>query len=137
MLGKEPGFGLNNFNGPKYNSETETIANAILNLLFGKPGFFPSMPDLGINIQQYLYLFEDEFDADVLKAKIVSQCSEFKQFVDDGSLQVILSSYMKKPMLLIVLPMIIENTKENLAIAITHDEHGNITYNYMFAEDSE
>lgn len=136
MTGKEPGFGLDNFNGPKYHNETETVANAMLNLLFGKPGFFPSMPDLGINIQQYLYLFEDSFDVDVLKAKIIAQCSQFSQFIDDGTLEIVMSSYMNKPLLLIVLPMVIKNTKEHLAIAVTHDAHGNITYNYQFAQDA-
>lgn len=135
MAGKEPGFGLDNFDGPKYYNETETIANGLLNLLFGKPGFFPSMPDLGINIQQYLYLFEDEFDVDVLKAKIISQCSYFSQFVDDGTLQVTLTPYLNKPMLLLVLPLVIKNTKEHLAIGITRDDTGKVKYNYVFAQD--
>lgn len=135
MAGKEPGFGLNNFEGPKYSNESETIAHAILNLLFGKPGYFPSMPELGINIQQYLYSFQDDFNVDVLKAKIASQCSEFAGFVNDGTLDVIMSSYQNKPMLLIVLPLVTQNTKENLAIAITNDGNGNISYNYQFTQE--
>lgn len=135
MAGKEPGFGLNNFEGPKYSNETETIAHAILNLLFGKPGYFPSMPELGINIQQYLYSFADDFNVDVLKAKITSQCSEFSGFINDGTMDVIMSSHQGKPLLLIVLPLVTQNTKENLAIAITKDDSGNILYNYQFAEE--
>ncbi len=53
-------FGVDAFNRAKYKNETETIATAILNLLFAKPGYFPSMPDLGINIQNILYSFWDE-----------------------------------------------------------------------------
>lgn len=134
---REALFGLDNFESAKYSNETETIANSILNLLFGKPGYFPSMPELGINIQQYLYSFWDEVDTDFLKAKIISQCSTFREFVNDGTLDVIKSSYKKKPLLLIVLPLVVKNTKENLAIGIRQDEHGTVSYNYQFVEETD
>ena len=132
MIGKEPSFGRDVFHGAKYHNETETVANAILNLLFGKPGYFPSMPELGINIQQYLYQFWDEVDPNLIKARIVSQCTFFQEFVDDGTLNVIKSSYQKKPMLLVVLPVVIKNNTEHLAIAITQGSDGNIHYNYEY-----
>ena len=43
----EPSFGVDSFNKAKYKNETEAIANSILAVLFGKPGYFPSMPELG------------------------------------------------------------------------------------------
>lgn len=137
MFGKEPGFGVNNFDQAKYNNETETVAHGFLNLLFGKPGCFPSMPEWGINIQQYLYAFEDQFDIDQLKAKIASQCSAFAEYINDGTLDIIMSSYKNKPMLLIVLPLVVKNVKEHLAIGVTEDSNGNIVYNYTFAQDYE
>lgn len=136
MLGKDPSFGLDEFQGPKYHNETETVAFSILNLLFGKPGYFPSMPDLGIDIQQYLYSFWDEVDVNMIKAKIIAQCSYFKEYVDDGSLDVIKSSYQKKPLLIIVVPVIVKNTVERLAIAITGNGDGGLTYNYQFVSQS-
>jgi hypothetical protein len=137
VAGKEPSFGTNSFNQAKYKSETETVVNSILALLFGKPGFFPSMPNLGINIQNTIYMFWDEINTDIIKAQIVSQCSEFKQYVDDETLDVIKSSYNKKPLLLIVLPVKIIDSKQNLVIGITQDENGNTTYNYVFEETVE
>lgn len=134
MAGVEPSFGINSFNQAKYKNETESVANAILTLLFGKPGFFPSMPNLGINIQQTLYMFWDEIDPDIIKAQIVAQCSAFKQYVDDGSLDVIKSSYQKKPLLLITIPVQIKNIKQTLAIGITQNENGEVKYNYVFDE---
>ena len=53
----EPNFGLDDVGKAKQLNETEALANAILNLLFGKPGYFPSMPNLGINIQSILQSF--------------------------------------------------------------------------------
>ena len=134
MLGKEPSFGTSLFQGPKFHNETETVAFSILNLLFGKPGYFPSMPDLGIDIQQYLYSFWDELDVNVLKARIIHQCSYFREFIDDGSLDVIKSSYQSKPLLLITVPVILRDVKANLAIAVTQDENGAIRYNYQFID---
>lgn len=131
MAGIEPSFGVNSFNQAKYKNETETIATSILNLLFGKPGYFPSMPNLGINIQDTLYAFWDEIDPVAIKAQIITQCQGFKQYIDDGSLDVIKSSYQNQPLLIIVLPVQIKEIKKHLVIGITND-NGDIKYNYVF-----
>ena len=57
---KEPAFGLDNFGKPKILKDTEAFATTVLMILFGKPGFLPSLPDVGMNIQQYTYAFFDE-----------------------------------------------------------------------------
>lgn len=134
MAGIEPSFGVNSFNEAKYKNETETIANAILALLFGKPGFFPSMPNLGIYIQNTIYMFWDEIDPEVIKAQIISQCSAFQSYVNDGSLDVIKSSYNNQPLLLVVIPVQVQESRENLAIAITQTANGETLYNYVFEE---
>ena len=136
MAGLEPGFGINSFNRAKYKNESETIANAFLNLLFGKPGYFPSMPNLGLDIQSKLYSFWDELDTDVLKASIVSQCSAFKEYINNNSLDIIKSSYNNQPLLLIVIPVEVNMSKSNLVIGITMDDSNSIVYNYQFDESS-
>lgn len=134
MAGVEPSFGMNSFNQAKYKNETETVANAIVNLLFGRPGYFPSMPNLGINIQNTLYMFWDDINEDVLKAQIAAQCSVFREYIDDGSLDVVKSSYNGEPLLLIVVPVQINHSKETLAVGITQNANGEIAYNYVFDE---
>lgn len=131
MAGKEPGFGMNSFNKAKIRNETETVANAIINLLFGRPGYFPSMPDLGINIQQTIYMFWDEIDPDMIKAQIAVQCNAFKEYIDTNELDVIKSEYNGQPLLLVVIPIQTKNIKESLAIGITQDKQGNTVYNYV------
>ena len=132
MAGVDPQFGLNSFNQAKYSNETETIAHAVLNLLFGKPGFFPSMPRLGINIQDTLYMFWDEISPIEIKAMIAAQCSAFRQYIDDGSLDVRKTYTPKKhePLLLIVVPLQIKNSRENLIIGVTTNENGEVVYKY-------
>lgn len=128
----EPNFGLDNFGRAKYANETEAIANAVLNLLFGKPGFFPSMPNLGINIQEILYSFWDDVDTSALKARIAEQCSEFADYINAGSLDVQKTMHNNQPLLLIVLPTKVIDGKETLSIGITQDKNGNTTYNYVY-----
>ena len=137
LSGIEPSFGVDTFNEAKFKNETQTVATDILALLFGKPGYFPSMPELGINIQETLYMFWDELDETALKAQIAAQCEEFSEYIDDGSLDVIKSSYNDQPLLLIVIPVQIQYKKENLAIGVTTDENGNIIYNYVYQENEE
>lgn len=128
----EPNFGLDDFGRAKYLNETEALANSILNLLFGKPGFFPSMPDLGINIQSILYSFWDEVNVDQLKGEIVTQCQSFSQYIKTGELDVIKTYNNSQPLLLIVLPTKILDGKQNLSVGITQDKNGNIAYNYVY-----
>ena len=128
----EPNFGLDDFGRAKYLNETEALANSILNLLFGKPGFFPSMPDLGINIQSILYSFWDEVNVDQLKAEIVTQCQSFSQYIKTGELDVIKTYNNSQPLLLIVLPTKILDGKQNLSVGITQDKNGNIAYNNVY-----
>ena len=130
----EPSMGINAFNKAKYKNKTETVAKAFINLLFGKPGYFPSMPHLGLHIQDRLYSFWDEVDEDQIKAEIRTQCDAFGDYIDDGSLDVIKTSYNKEPMLIIVVPVQVIDIESHLAIGITSDEFGNISYNYEFVE---
>ena len=128
----EPNFGLDDFGKAKYLNETEALAHAILNLLFGKPGYFPSMPNLGINIQSILYSFWDEINVDQLKAEIVDQCQSFSEYIKTGELDVIKTYNNGQPLLLIVLPTKILDGKKSLSVGVTQDKSGNVSYNYVY-----
>ena len=134
MAGLDPELGSNAFGKAKYKNETEAIANAFLNLLFAKPGFFPSMPKLGLDIQSRLYAFWDEVDETSLQIEIEAQCKTFKEYIDDGSLQVLKTTYNRNHLLLIVVPVQVINTIEHLTIGISTDGEGNVSYNYIFEE---
>lgn len=45
---------------PKVISTFEMCVNIILTLLFMKPGQYPSIPELGINIEQYIHSYSDD-----------------------------------------------------------------------------
>ena len=135
MTGKEPGMGLNSFQKAKYKNETETVAASILNLLFGKPGYFPSMPTLGINIQNYMYAFWDDIHPEAIKSEIARQCSAFSEYIQSEELDVQKMMYKGNPVLLIVIPVQIKQSSQTLGIGLGKDANGNITYNYTMLED--
>ena len=128
----DPQFGVDSYNRTKVLSESQTIVYNILTLLFGKPGFYPSIPQLGMNIQQYLYSFEDNFDTSALKSQLAVQCRDFIDAIYDGSFDIIKSSYNDQPLLIFVIPTIITNTETNLLLGITLTTTGEYRFNFTF-----
>lgn len=133
----DPGFGVDSFNNPKVLSEAETIKNNILTLLFMRKGSYPSIPELGIGIQDYLYQFFDDIDTEDLTHKIASQCTEFIPSVSSGSLKVKKTHQRTSngpvPVLLIVVPASIENNEKSLVIALATTSNGDIEVATDFA----
>ena len=126
-----PTFSVNNYNRPKVLTELESYVNDILMLLFGKPGFYPSIPSIGMNIQQYLYMFEDEINVDEIKTTLAEQCKEFLPELQTGELDVIKSQYNGNTLLIFKLPIINDTNQNSAAIGITTNEKGELIYNFV------
>ena len=61
---------------PKVISSFEMCINIILTLLFMKPGQYPSIPDLGIDIEQYLHEYSDNKGIpNIITNKLNEQCN--------------------------------------------------------------
>lgn len=64
---------------PKVITSFRSCVNAILFLLYLKPGQYPSIPELGINVGQYLYSYADDKSiAMEIKQKLIDQCNAIK-----------------------------------------------------------
>ena len=124
----DPVFGLDNYKKPKMLTEMETYVHNFIMLLLGKPGFYPSMPHLGIDIQQYLYELEDDFDPQYLKSEIVAQCRDFLPFIKEGTFEISSTSYDGKLLLLFFLPSIDDKTDLPITVGVTTNESGNVLY---------
>lgn len=59
-LGYDALLDVDEFSKPKVVSTFQLCVNAILTLLFMKPGQYPSIPDLGIDIESYLHEYADD-----------------------------------------------------------------------------
>ena len=102
-IGYDLSFGVNDFNEPKLTSEIETLRNVLLFVLFARPGQYPSIPKIGMDIEQYLYSFYDELDEEDLKSQIISQCSMLGQYISDNTISIKKVQYNKQPSLTITL----------------------------------
>lgn len=64
---------------PKVISSFELGVNSILTLLFMKPGQYPSIPDLGIDIESYLFEYADDPHVpSAIKEKLTDQCNRLE-----------------------------------------------------------
>ena len=70
-------FSLNNFNEQKIYTGAMAYAHKIKNLLFMRPGDFPSMPEMGINIQSIRYQSLDDLVAGELREKLSDQITKY------------------------------------------------------------
>ena len=131
MAKVDPTYGVNEFNKTKVLSETETYVNNILTILFGKPGFYPSIPTLGMDISQYLYKFEDAINVERIKAILANQCSEFLPLVESGDIDIIKTTYMGRSMLIFQLPVIIDKTQIAVALGVTLNAKGQMVYKFQ------
>ena len=125
-------FGVNDFNRPNVLSEVDTEVHNILAILFGKPGFYPSIPKLGMNISQYLYKFEDEIDPKAILAELASQCRDFLPEIQSGDIDVQWVTSNGRRFLVFTLPVILSERSTTIALGITKDQtSGEIRFNFI------
>jgi len=131
---KEVDFNLNNFGEPQTYDSAESLAKVLLNLFLLKPGSLPSLPHVGINIQQYLYNLDDGIDVDGLKNKIYNQCPQLVPHIALGEVRVFITPYKNYSVLIVSVPIAIDDKKETILYGFGRDEKGNLLFNFQFQE---
>lgn len=133
----DPCYGVDAFNKPKILTEAETYVKNILMILLGKPGFYPSIPKLGMDITQELYKFEDEINTDYLKATLVSQCEEFMPLIENESMDILTTVYQGNTMLIFQLPVIIDKNNIALILGVTINTKGQLVYQFTANDEKQ
>lgn len=100
-IGYDTTFELNEFNEPRIRSEIETLKDVLLFVLFSKPGQYPSIPSIGMDINHYLYEFYDEIDIDDLISDLTTQCEMLGAYISAGSINIQKLKYRDQPSLII------------------------------------
>lgn len=78
-LGYDVLMGVDAYNKPKVISTFDMCVNAILTLLKMKPGQYPSIPDLGIDVEKYLHEYADDPNIPgEIKSKLMDQCNRLQ-----------------------------------------------------------
>jgi hypothetical protein len=132
-IGQEVLFGLDNFHKPKMLSLKDTVAQQIINLLLMRPGNLPSLPHIGINIEQYMYRLQDDFDPEEIKQKIYNQCSELLSYISLGEVQIFITIYKGKDLLIVAIPIVGFGETENLLVAFSSSQN-DVNVAYQFEE---
>lgn len=127
----DPTFSVNDFNKPKMLSTLETYVYNIMMLLFGEPGFYPSIPSIGMNIKQYLYKFEDDINTIEIKSELARQCREFLPEIVSGDLDVTVKTLNDRPILIFQLPIIDDVAKYSVALGVTTNKNGEMIYKFV------
>lgn len=138
-IGYDTTFELNEFGEPRLRSEIELIKDIVLFILFSKPGQYPSLPEIGLDIQSLLYSFYDELDVEDLKEKLVSQCEALHVHFNNGVVDFRKTKYRNHPSLLIHIegaetypPGYMKDSigaVDKYLIGITFDELNKMVYN--------
>ena len=134
---QNPSFALNDFDEVKLYTSDESIVRDLLLLLFGKPGFYPSQPTLGMNIQQYLYQFEDSIDTAAIKVDLEMQWSEFLLLVESGDIDVQVDNWNGRPLLVFILPTIHNTSDAQLVLGVTVLENGEMQFNFVINDKEQ
>lgn len=135
--GYDGSFELDRFGNPRVVSDIEMMKNVVMFILFSKPGQYPSLPDIGMDIESLLYSFFDEIDEADLRNKIVAQCTALGWYFERGNINVRKVMYHNKPSLMIHIEGTEElpddvassNALERYQIGITFDDLNQLIYN--------
>lgn len=128
-VGKDPQFGLDNFQQPKLLSKNESVAQSFMNLLMLRPGQLPSMPRVGINISKYLYTFEDDVTNNTLLEEIHDQVVDLIPEIDADNIQIVTVPVNGHSTMYIIAPIYGEETS---ILAGFQKKDEKILFNYKF-----
>ena len=134
----EPAFGLDKFRKPLVYEDWEVVAQAIIIVLFGRPGFYPSIPQLGIHIQDYMNERLDMIDTDELRGKLMYQLSIISELIQTDDIKIVTKKLVgyNSPALIIFIPIYKGEDKNNIAVSIVQSSKDSVRYNYEIVDSS-
>lgn len=137
-IDRDLAFGVDKFGRPNLSDANQTLINNLITILIAKPGNFPSQPTLGLDIWQYIYNNDTQFSPTALKAKLVSQCTDFADCVNDGTFDIkIKSTTLGHSVILIDLPVKVANTNRQLSVGIYINQDNEQIYRFIFTDETE
>ena len=135
----EPAFGLDKFRKPLVYEDWEVVAQSIIIVLFGRPGFYPSIPQLGIHIQDYMNERLDMIDTDELRGKLMYQLSIISDLIQTDDIKIVVTKKLvgyNSPALIIFIPIYKGEDKNNIAVSIVQSSKDSVSYNYEIVDSS-
>jgi hypothetical protein len=132
---RDVGFGKDGFQRMKVYTEAESVARYILEILLTRPGNYPGLPHIGLNVRQYLYHNLTELNPDDLKEQIYTQCSGLMPNIISDDLYVGTVEYNGYTFLLIrVIAQVDPTTKKTINYAFYQNELKQMKFNFEIEE---
>ena len=114
---KEQLLDINSFDKPTELSGVAAWSQLLLNLIFLKPGTYPSLPEMGIGIEGYQYDFLDDAIS-ALSAKITEQQKRYLPDIPLANVQITKVEQNGQPIMIIQLFFNADSANASSAIAI-------------------
>ena len=139
-LPRDIGFDKDNFQKSRIFNETDSLINYILNILLMRPGNMPSMPEIGVNIGQYIQpSMQKKLDTEFIKGLIVSNCESILPYLVSEELIVsIVRDSLNRDVLLIKIPLVVENeskVEKDVYYAFYRNELNELEFNFLVDDD--
>lgn len=131
----EPVFGINTFRKPKILKPTEVVCQSVLMILFGRPGCYPTIPELGMDIRQYRGKDMNDLDTDEILTILKYQCGLLRENIVTNNIGIRKSTTADgRPCVIFSIPMSSAQAKGTVIIGISNTEDDTV-YNYKLVDE--
>ena len=113
----EASLQINSFDKPEELTDVKAWSQLILNLIFLKPCTYPSLPEMGVGIENYQYEFLED-TVNELSTKITEQQKTYLPDVPLSGIQISKMDHNGEPILVIQLIFNTESGAVSSAVAI-------------------
>lgn len=139
-LPRDVGLDKDNFQKSKVYNQTDSLINYILNILLMRPGNMPGLPELGINIGQYVQKnMQSQLDSDLIKGLIASNCEDLLPYLTSDNVYVgVMQDEDGKDVLMIKIPLVVDvNSQEERDVyyAFYRNELNELKFNFLLDEE--
>ena len=139
-LPRDVGLGKDNFQKSTIFNETDSLVNYILNILLMRPGNMPSMPEIGVNIGQYIQPnMQKELDPELIKGLITSNCEDLLPYLSADEIVVTIArDGYGRDVLIIKLPIIMDEAskvEQDVYYAFYRNELNELEINFLIDDD--
>lgn len=135
-LPRDVGIDKDNFQKSRIFNETDSLINYILNILLMRPGNMPGMPELGVNIGQYVHpSMQSSINSEKIKGLITSNCENLLPYLtaDEVFVGVAQDEY-GRDVLLIKIPLILDKASQeekDIYYAFYRNELNELEFNFL------
>lgn len=141
-LPRDVGFEKDDFQKSKIFKEADSLVNYILNILLAKPGNFPTMPKIGVNIGKYVKNSMESLDSELLKGLICSNCEALLPYITNDDVYVGVINDPNTPnrsILLVKIPLMVVGDSEKIEgsayYAFYRNELNNLKFKFLVDRD--